>query len=90
MTSSSATPFGKRCEILSDLWMTYRDDEDFADFVEYNDLGLPLAYALKEQIVLSTKMAEQVIDETFILLLGSLDVEDTGFDSLDDLLSSSV
>lgn len=89
MTDTTTTPFGDKCEILADLWMLYRDDEDFVDFVEYNDLGLPLAYAIKEEIVLSTKMAEQVIDETFTLLLGALQLEDTGFDSIDDLLDAA-
>ena len=30
--------------VLAELWINYRDDEDFTDFIEYNDIGLPLAY----------------------------------------------
>ena len=74
--------------ILADLWINYRTDEEFQDFIEYNDLGLPLAYIISEDIVKITSKAEAFIDETFDLLLGGLDVEDTGFESLDDLLST--
>ena len=74
--------------ILSDLWMNFRDDEEFQDFVEYNDLGLPLAYAINNGIVKVTPKAQSMIDETFMLLLAGLGIEeDTGYESLDDVLS---
>lgn len=75
--------------ILSDLWMNYRNDEEFKDFCEYNDLGLPLAYAINTGIVNNTDMSAQFINETFDLLLAGLDMEDTGFDHLDDILGLS-
>lgn len=83
---SGTTPYSSRCEILGELWLSYRDDESFTDFIEYNDLGLPLAYAISNQIVESTKMSEGLINESFELLLTALGVEDTGFESLDQLL----
>ncbi len=81
-----STEFIIRAEILSDLWMNYRDDEEFLDFVEYNDLGLPLAYAVTTAMVKPNATAEAMINETFDLLLGSLGVEDTGYATLDELL----
>jgi len=54
-----------KVSILAELWMNYRDDEDLKDFVEYNDLGLPLAYFLMNELVLPTKQAELYIDETY-------------------------
>lgn len=86
--STSNTPFLTKCEILADLWMNYRNDEEFQDFIEYNDLGMPLAYALSNKIVEPTKPASEFVNETFDLLIGALDLEDTGFESLDDLLES--
>jgi hypothetical protein len=81
------TTFENKTQILADLWLNFRDDEEFADFVEYNDLGLPLAYALNAGIVKPTDRARGFIDETFTLLLAGLEIEeDTGFDSLNDLL----
>ena len=82
------TTFENKCLILSDLWLNYRSDEEFEDFITYNDMGLPLAYALSEGIVNGTEMSTKFIDETFDLLLAGMSVEDTGFDNLDDLLST--
>jgi Asp-tRNA(Asn)/Glu-tRNA(Gln) amidotransferase B subunit len=79
-----------KAKILADLWLNYRNDEDFIDFIEYNDIGLPLAYIINEGIVQSTEMAQRFIEETFDLLIEALDVSDTGFDDLDDLLSIVV
>ena len=74
--------------ILSDLWLNYRYDEEFVDFIQYNDLGLPLAYAISEGIVKLTETAQGFIEETFSLLLAGVGVEDTGFETLDDVLSA--
>ena len=80
------TPFEVRCNILSELWIEYRDQEDFKDFIDYNDLGLPLAFLLDEGIVKNTDKSMLMVNETFNLFLATLGQEDQGFDSLDDLL----
>ena len=80
------TNFLNKTSILAELWMNYRDDEGLQDFVEYNDLGLPLAYFLYNELVLPTKQSEIYIEETFSLLIAALEVEDTGFESLDEML----
>lgn len=82
------TSYQIKTEILSDLWMNYRTDEEFKDFVEYNDLGLPLAYAIANGIVENSAMSESFINETWDILLSGLGIEDTGFESLDDLLDN--
>jgi hypothetical protein len=69
--------------------MDYRGDEEFQDFIEYNDLGLPLAYAVYADLVEPTPLAEQYITETFDLLITSLGLTDTGFDSLSEILNSA-
>ena len=83
------TNFLNKTSILAELWMNYRDDEGLQDFVEYNDLGLPLAYFLYNELVLPTKQAEVYIEETFNLLVAALDVEDVGFESLDEMLGEA-
>lgn len=85
--SDNTTPFSNRVSILAELWMNYRDDEDFKDFVEYNDLGLPLAFAIQEGIVGTTVQAEAFVSEAFDLLLAGLGVEDDDYQDLDSLLS---
>lgn len=79
-----------KCKILSDLWLNYRQDEEFADFIEYNDIGLPLAYMIDSGIAKPTELAENFIEETFALLLAALDLEDIGFESLDEILDQSA
>jgi hypothetical protein len=80
------TTYSNKCEILAELWTDYRDDEEFTDFIDYNDLGLPLAYAIANGIVESNQIAEGFVLETFRLLILGLEMEDTGFDSLSDIL----
>lgn len=90
MSEQATTPYSNKCAILAELWMGYRSDPDFVDFIEYNDIGLPLAYLIAEDVVKSTTMAEQFIDETWSLFLSALELEDTGFDSLEEMLVSEV
>jgi len=76
--------------ILAELWMNYRDDEELQDFVEYNDLGLPLAYFLMNEIVLPTSQSELYINETYDLFIASLQVADKEWESLDELLGDQA
>ena len=80
--------FENKITILAELWMNYRDDEELQDFVDYNDLGLPLAYFLMNEIVLPTLQSSVYIDETYNLLIASLTVEDKEWGSLDELLGN--
>lgn len=80
------TPFSKRCEILSELWMNYRNNETFEEFIEYNDLGLPMAHLIAENLVEATRQGEIYIDETFELLLNVLSIEDDNYDSLAEMM----
>jgi hypothetical protein len=80
------TPFSSRCELLAELWLDYRDDEDFLDFIAYNDLGLPLAYATTNSLTKLTDNGEAMINETWDLLLAGLGIEeDIGYETLDKL-----
>jgi hypothetical protein len=87
MTDSATTPFSNKCDILAELWTEYKNDSQFQDFFDYNDLGLPLAYAISTQVISSTKLAENFVGETFDLFLDVLGIqEDTGFETLADVL----
>jgi hypothetical protein len=90
MTETTKTPFNIRCEILEDLWMNYRNDENFADFFDYNDLSLPFAYAIVNNLIEPNDKIEPFINEAFELLLSGLEIEDTGnYENLDELLMSA-
>lgn len=84
-----ANVFSNKVSILAELWMNYRDDEQLKDFVEYNDLGLPLAYFIMNELVLPTKQSELYIDESYSLLVASLEADDIEYESLDELLSAT-
>lgn len=91
MSETPTNHFFRKCEILGDLWLNYRNDEQFQDFIEYNDLGLPLAYAFANEIAKETGIAEKYVNESYELLAESLGVSGTEpFDSLDDMLDQSV
>lgn len=83
------TTFDNKTHILADLWLNYRDDEGFTDFIQYSDIGLPLAYLLSNGIVERTSQADKYIEDTFSLFLSLLGIEDTGFDELDAMLDSA-
>ena len=76
--------------ILGELWLNYRQDEEFVDFIEYNDIGLPLAYMVSNGIVETNDIANQFIDETFDLLLKGLGIEDEDFESLEEILEEGL
>ena len=82
--------FDNKITILAELWMNYRDDNELKDFIEYNDLGLPMAYFLMNEIVLPTESTHIYINETYDLLLGALGAEDKEWESLDQLLDSQA
>jgi len=85
-----ANNFNNKITILSELWMNYRDDKELKDFIDYNDLGLPLAYFLMNEIVLPTEQSQVYINETYDLLIAALTVEDKEWESLDELLRSQA
>jgi hypothetical protein len=83
------TSFDNKCEILSELWLNYRDDKNFKDFVKYNDISLPLSFMIVESIIDKPgEMAESYIDESFNLLLKAVGTEDLGFETLDGMLGN--
>jgi hypothetical protein len=83
------TDIESKCRILGKLWMDYRDDSEFVDFIEYNDLGLPMAYLVDSDLVKMTNKGEIFVEETFELFLQSLKIKDTGFTDLEEILEAA-
>lgn len=72
--------------VLAELWINYRDDEDFTDFIEYNDIGLPLAYFVAEGLVSDTSpLGDQYITETFDMFATALNVSEEEIEQLEDI-----
>jgi hypothetical protein len=83
------TDFRNVCEILGKLYSVYKDDEEFKDFIEFNDLGLPLAYFVAENLCEVADDGARYITETWALFLAGLNLEDTGFSDLDEVFESA-
>ena len=82
------TNFESMCSILSELWMDYKSDKYFKDFIEYNDIGLPIAFLIDNELVEPTQLAKQYVHETWDIFLAALEIaEDIGWESLEDLFN---
>ena len=84
------TDFTNMCEILGSLYANYKEDEDLKDFIEFNDLGLPLAYFVNEGLAEVSDDGARYITETWQLFLASMDIQDTGWDSLDQIFAAKI
>ena len=82
------TDFSNVCDILGELYANYQDDKEFSDFIKFNDLGLPLAYMVRENLAVPSDDGAKYIVETWDVFLKSLNVEDSGFTDLDSVLES--
>jgi hypothetical protein len=83
------TTFDNKTIILSELWLNYRDDEGFRDFIEYNDLALPFAFAISEGLVATQDPMVKFIEDAWEILLSTLNIDDGDYSKLDDLLEQS-
>lgn len=84
------TDFVNKVSILASLWANYQGDSGMADFMEFNDIGLPLAYLTEEKLAVMTDEGARFVNETFDLLLEALDIEDEGFEYLDEVLAKAA
>ena len=81
----SGTTFESKALIIGQVWMEHKTADELADFFDYNDVGVPLAFAYAEGIITNTPTLEKYVNETFDLLLEALDIEDAGFEDLPEL-----
>ena len=85
-----AMDFSNKVTILSDLWINYRDQDEFNDFIEYNDLGLPLAYLVNTELAAVTDGGKIYLEETFNLLCAALELDlDGEYNSLIEMFNLS-
>jgi hypothetical protein len=84
------TRFDDTVHILGDLYANYKSDENFKDFIEYNDMGLPLAFLASESLCDITSDGSRYILETWNLFIDMLGIEDTGFESLVEVFDAAL
>jgi hypothetical protein len=87
------TTFENKSLILSDLWLNFRDEEAFEDFIKYNDLALPFAFALSEGLISQNEPGVNTfIEDAWKMLLAILKVDDEekDYESLTELFDDSI
>lgn len=83
--------FADKTGILAQCWIDFRDDENFKTFIEYNDIGLPMAYHVAEGLVKElTPLGEQYIDESIQMLFDILEVEEKEIEFLPEKNLGSI
>jgi hypothetical protein len=86
-----AVEFADKAGILGQLWIEFRGDEDFSDFVEYNDLGLPMSYMIAEGLIKECSVTgEALIEETFNMFCELLEITEDDFDVLEEINLGAV
>jgi hypothetical protein len=86
-----SSSFFTKCAILSDVYTNHAEDESLAEFVEYNDIGLPLAQRVNAAEEISDLDEDDqdnfdYIEETWEQLCETLDVDKDGdYISLSDM-----
>ena len=90
---SSKTSFESKLEILGQLSSAAKEGDEltdeFIEFVSQHDLGLPLAYLASEGLCSLSDQGISYISETWTALLKLCEMEDQGFESLEDILKLS-
>jgi hypothetical protein len=83
--------YADKTGLLGQLWIDYREDENFSLFMEYNDIGLPLSYVVAEGLVPElTKLGEDYVDETIEMFFKLLDITEQEVEMLDKINLDSV
>jgi len=82
----------EKAEIIFEFINDYRSDEAFEDFFSYNDLGVPMAVMIVNELVILNEGGVQVLDETWESLCENLNDADPEYDyeSLDELIEKAV
>lgn len=81
------TKFDDRVNILGEFYRLYKDEPfEMSDFIEFADIGLPLAYLATQELCEINDEGAKYIHETFDLLLKEFEVEDEGFEDFGEIL----
>lgn len=78
--------FADKTGILGQLWIDFREDEKFSSFMEYNDIGVPMAYYVAEGLVNGlTPLGEQYVEESIDMLFELLNVTEEEISGLEEI-----
>ena len=83
------TDFSDKVNILGRFKYEYGEEipDTLKEFFDFHDIGLPLAYLAREGLCEVSDDGKKYIAETWDMFLSTLEVEDTGFSDLDEVLA---
>ena len=77
-----------KAEILLEFTQDNFNDEVYEEFFDYNDLGIPIAIALTQEMVVLTNKGEELIEETWKELCELFGADPNGhYENIDDVTS---
>ena len=77
-----------KAEIIIEFVQANFDDELYDDFFDYNDLGIPLAVALKGGLINLTDDGQKIFDETWADLCEIFGADKNGeYEDFEDLIN---
>ncbi len=83
--------FADKAGIMATLWLEFKEDEEFSAFVDYNDIGLPLAYCQANGLVKeTTPLGEQYILETTQMFFDLLEITEAEVDEVFKITEQDV
>jgi hypothetical protein len=82
----------EKAEIIFEFTNDYAKDETFEEFFSYNNLGVPMAIMIVNDLIILNEGGTEVLDETWLSLCEELNSADPEYDyeSLDELIEKSV
>jgi hypothetical protein len=83
--------FADKTGILGQLWIDFRDDENFSAFMDYNDIGVPMAYYVAEGLVNGlTDLGKQYVEESIDMMFKLLEITEAEVEELDEINLTEV
>ena len=81
------TDFSNQVNILGEFYINYREDSELKDFLEFNDIGLPLAYLASEGLCEISEDGKKYVAESWEMFLLAMGITDEGFENLGEIFA---
>ena len=83
------TDFSNQVNILGEFYINYREDSDLKDFLEFNDIGLPLSYLASEGLCDISEDGKKYVAESWEMFLLAMGITDDVFENLGEIFLKS-
>lgn len=79
-----------KAQILSDLYIVTKAMPEWADFHKWADLGVPLAMAVTYDMATANESGEELINETYSMLIKVLGIPDVEYSDLQAIFDAAA